>query len=399
MTGLNIMALVLSVILSWHYLMGGSMIGCGGGSPCEQVLNSRWSVLAGILPVSGLAAGVYLAFLVAGFFTGPDTEFQLRQLAWKVMLILAGAVAGSAVWFTILQKWVIGDFCPYCMTAHITGMLLSALVIWRAVCELEDDQVKKTKAAVQKLKQQQAVVPQHMISKKSSAALVLAGLGLTGIMATFQVAFTGPVAYQDGNSRENLPVFDYHSVPVVGSPDAPYIVTVLFDYNCSHCQTLHFMLNEAVERYNGKLAFALCPTPLNTACNPYIPQDAEAFKNSCELARTGLAVWLARREAFHEYGNWMFTFDSGDYWLPRSFEASKVKAAELVGKAAFDKALADPWIDEYIKDCVQVFGRTMQSGRGGIPKMIFGSKWVIPQPGNTDDLITILQESLGVPVP
>lgn len=34
LTGLNILALVLSSILICHYLKGGSMVGCGGGSPC-----------------------------------------------------------------------------------------------------------------------------------------------------------------------------------------------------------------------------------------------------------------------------------------------------------------------------------------------------------------------------
>ena len=138
LTGLNMLALVLSAILSWHYLEGGSMAGCGGGSPCEQVLNSRWSMIAGIMPVSGLAVGVYLALLIASLFIGQATETPIRRLAWSVMLILAGSVAGSAIWFTILQKWIIGDFCLYCMTTHITGLLLAVLVIWRAITESDN---------------------------------------------------------------------------------------------------------------------------------------------------------------------------------------------------------------------------------------------------------------------
>ena len=55
LTGLNMLALVLSAILRWYYLKGGSMATCGGGSSCEQVLNSRWSMIAGMIPVSGLA--------------------------------------------------------------------------------------------------------------------------------------------------------------------------------------------------------------------------------------------------------------------------------------------------------------------------------------------------------
>ena len=54
------------------------------------------------------------------------------------------------------------------------------------------------------------------------------------------------------------------------------------------------MLDEAIRRYDGKLAFALCPAPLNTQCNPYIPVDVDQFKDSCELVKTALAVWVAR---------------------------------------------------------------------------------------------------------
>src|ERR1019366_1386851 len=106
---LSTLGLALSAYLSWHYLMGGPVIGCGGGSPCDQVLNSRWSSVAGVLPISGLAAGAYLTMLVASLFIGPGTEMQVRRLAWRAMLVLVGAAAGSAVWFIIVQKWIIGS--------------------------------------------------------------------------------------------------------------------------------------------------------------------------------------------------------------------------------------------------------------------------------------------------
>ena len=125
-------ALALSAFLGWHYLMGGEMIGCGVGNACDQVLNSRWSAIGGVLPVSGLAAGAYLAMLTASLFIGPATEAPVRRLAWRAMLVLAGAAAGSAVWFIIVQKWIVGAFCPYCMATHVTGLLLGTLTVWQA---------------------------------------------------------------------------------------------------------------------------------------------------------------------------------------------------------------------------------------------------------------------------
>lgn len=159
------------------------------------------------------------------------------------------------------------------------------------------------------------------------------------------------------------------------------------------------MLNEVVSLYSGKLAFVLCPAPLNTQCNPYIPRDVDEFRNSCELAKIALAVWVADRDMFDDFENWMFTFESGDRWHPRSPETARAKAIELVGQAEFDVALSDPWIGNYLQTSVRIYSQTIQNGMGGIPKLIFGSRWVIPEPYKADDLVMILQKSLDVPRP
>ena len=225
------------------------------------------------------------------------------------------------------------------------------------------------------------------------------GLVFAGILAAFQIGFAPPAVYRDGQSQDKLPIIDYHAVPMIGTSDAPFIVNLLFDYNCPHCQQVHLILDEAVRRFNGKLGFALCPTPLNTQCNPYIPRDADEFKNSCELVKIGLAVWVAKRNAFSDFDNWMFTFESGDTWRPRSFESAKTKAIELVGKVKFDAAWTDPWIEQYLQTCVRIYGQTIKNSNGGVPKLILGSRWVIPEPRNADDLVMTLQKSLGVPKP
>ena len=399
LTGLNIVALFISLILSWHYLERGSLVGCSGGSPCEQVLNSRWSTIAGILPVSGLATGVYLAILVAGFFIGPATESPIRHLAWSAMLILVGSVAGSAIWFSFIQEQIIGNFCLYCMTMHIAGLLLSALVIWRAIKEFENHSDDLSHAYPEIDQDDSSFTPSRKNRILPIVSRSFIGLILAGILAGFQIGFTPPAVYNDGEFQENLPAVDYRNVPMVGSPDAPYIVALLFDYKCPHCQQLHLMLNEAIRRFKGKLAFALYPTPLNTRCNPYISRDVDEFKNSCELAKIALAVWLARREVFSAFDNWMFTYESGDRWHPRSLEAAKAKAVELVGKAKFDSVWNNPWIGHYMQICIRTYGQTMQGGKGGVPKLVFGAHWVIPDPNSIEDLIMILQKTLAVPQP
>lgn len=409
MTGLSALALALSVYLGWQYLLGGPAIGCGGpGSPgCDQVLKSRWSTVGGVLPVSGLGAGTYLALLVGTLSIGPATEAPVRRSAWRAMLVLVGAAAGSAVWFTIVQKWVIAAFCPYCMATHITGLLLAALVLWRAPMQLDEDSndvASMDAASVARVRSALPVrnvsrpIPRHLIGRLPAVTLTLVGVALACILAACQLGFARPAVYA-GGSQQNLPAIDPHTVPLIGSPEAPYVLKLLFDYKCPHCQQLHFMLNEAVRIYGGKLAFALCPTPLNRQCNPFIPRDVDEFRDSCELAKVGLVVWVANRDAFPAFDHWMFSFESGDRWHPRSLDAARAKAAELVGQANFDTAWSNTWINRYMQSSIRIYADTMQSGNGAIPKLVFGSRWVIPEPNDAPGLVLILQNSLAVPKP
>jgi uncharacterized membrane protein/protein-disulfide isomerase len=408
LTGLSALALALSGYLGWHFLMGGSVIGCGGGSPCEQVLGSRWSAIAGVLPVSGLAEGAYLAMLVASLFIGPATVAPVRRLAWRAMLVLVGAAAGSAVYFTILQRWVIGAFCPYCMATHITGLLLAALVIWRAPREFDGDSTdaptnpvpNATKGAMNAARvpdgSATSTSARRVIRPLPAIGLALIGVAMAGIMVVCQAAFTPAAVYRGGESQNSLPALDPHAVPLVGSPDARYVVTLLFDYNCPHCQELHSMLDEVIRRYNGQLAFALCPAPLNPECNPYIAREVDEFKDSCELARIGMAVWVANREAFPDFDRWMFSPEPGQLWHPRTVDAARAKAVELVGHAKFDAAQADSGVDRYMQTSLQIYGGT---GATAVPELVFGARWVTAEPSDADGLVLILHENLAVPRP
>ena len=198
LTGLSTLALVLSAYLSWHDLMGGTVIGCGVGSSCDQVLNSRWSSIGGIFPVSGLAAGAYLAMLVSSLFIGPATEAPVRRLAWSAMLIIVGSAAGSAVWFTIVQKWIVGAFCGYCMATHITGLLLAALVIRQAYRPWKSSDVVHSRNSFRDTLDGKRDEPR---SRLMIIVPFLIGLALAGILAACQVFITPPAVYQIGRAH------------------------------------------------------------------------------------------------------------------------------------------------------------------------------------------------------
>lgn len=123
--------LCLTSYLSWVSLTSSKIVGCGGGEvfDCSHVLQSKWSTVFGI-PVGLPAAFLYLSVLAAVVLNSLTDRKKLRQIASSV--ITAGAMAAglAAIWFILLQVFVVEHLCGYCLAAHACGLVLSAIVLW-----------------------------------------------------------------------------------------------------------------------------------------------------------------------------------------------------------------------------------------------------------------------------
>lgn len=357
---LCVIALVLSVILTVHALAGMSLIGCGAGSSCAEVTGSRWSLLMGFLPVSSLAVGVYLALLVCVLYLFFDFDTTVR----KVLLGLSAAVFLSCLWFIFLQAAKVKAFCPYCLSAHACGMLTAVLAFLSA----------------------------RDLGGKTAAWTAGAGALVTAALAVFQLLTTPSYRAQTGRSEAPLPIPAATASPVVGPEDAPVTVALLYDYRCSHCRTIHGFLDEAVAHFGGRVAFVLCPTPLSPACNPYIPAGSEdRFAGSCDLARLALGLWKADPEAFRSFDAWLFEADGKEGWYPRSPEEAEAKARELSGGIPLDGV----WTADYLSRTLELFGRTTSEGRSGIPRLVHGSSWIIPEAETPEGFIRAVEDLLS----
>lgn len=359
-------ALLLCIIMSVHSLNGAALVGCGAGSACDSVLGGRWSMLFGIFPVSGLAAGVYLAYILSYAFYMLSKDEEIKVFASKAMLLFSGAIIGSALWFIGLQIFAEGALCKYCMSAHALGIICAGFTL-------------------------AALLPGH----KPFRIWPAAGVGLAALLAVVQAITAPDSVYQDGSGDEAFPLIPAGEAPVLGNPEAEFVIDLLYDYQCSHCRKVHQMLPEIIDHFGGRVAFVLCPCPLSPKCNPYVPKEENRFEGSCDLARLALAVYQLEPEAFPAFDAWLFGADE-DSWRPRPVAEARERAAAVVGQDRLDTVLPETAISDMIRRTSDLFGRTSTSGSGGIPRFVHDYRWVVPVADKAEDLEMILADEFGI---
>ena len=357
--------LLLAGWMLFHSLSGVRLVGCGAGSSCDSVMGSPWAYVAGGVPVSLPAAVVYLLLGLCVLFLGGDSpeDRALDRFLWPFMLFLSGCIIGAALWFAWLQAFVLHAFCKYCSLLHLLGCVAAVVVFVAA-------------------------------GKSGSRRFLWLAAGLVAAagLAVFQV-FTRPEAvYDAGRTEASLPAFTDEDIPFIGSSDAPEELTLLFDFQCVHCRRLHRMLPELLSQAGGRYRIRLCPVPLSSACNPYIPSTGiDRFMGSCQLTRCALAVWYARPEAAEAY--WEYLLGEGDEHAAIAPAEAETRARDLLG-ADFAAAVQDPRIDTYLRKAEELFGRTSGGEKSGVPRLIHDQRWLVPETDRPDALLELIRSEL-----
>ena len=357
-------SLALAGWMVFHSLTGARMAGCGAGSACDSVMGSPWAYVLGGVPVSLPAAVAYLLLGVCVLFLGGDKpeDKALDRILWPLMLILSGCIIGAALWFCYLQAFVLHAFCKYCTLLHLLGTVAAVSVILAAKRD-----------------------------GKRIALPLAGGLVAAALFALVQ-SFTRPeTIYDAGRADASLPAFTDGEIPVLGAQDAAEELTLLFDFQCIHCRRLHKVLPELLDKA-GEYRIFLCPVPLSSDCNPYLPNTGiDRFAGSCPLTRYALAVWYARPGAYEPY--WDYLLGDGNERATVTPAEAEIRAREILG-ADFDTALADPRIDTYIRKAEELFGRTSNAEKSGVPRLIKGQNWLVPETEKADELLELIRLSL-----
>ena len=369
--------LALAGWMLFHSLTGVRMAGCGAGSGCDSVMGSPWAYVLGGVPVSLPAAVAYVLLALCLVFLGGESseDRSLDRPLWPMMLVLGGAILGAAIWFCYLQLFVLHAFCKYCTLLHLLGILLAGWILFSG------RSLSLSKGR-----------PERFFDRLRNRSWFAIGLLAAALFAFVQSRTLPAAAYDTGRTEAALPAFTDGEIPVLGPSDAPDELTLLFDFQCNHCRRLHQTLPDLLEKAGGQYRIRLCPVPLSSACNPYIPASGiDRFAGSCPLTRYALAVWYARPDVYEAY--WDYLLGGGDERASIAPADAEARARALLGDG-FQEAIQDPRIDAYLRKAEELFGRTSNAEKSGVPRLIHGQNWLVPETDQADELLELIRLSL-----
>ncbi len=177
---------------------------------------------------------------------------------------------------------------------------------------------------------------------------------------------------------------DIKQWPLVGSPNAKYVIVEVFDYTCPYCRENHKAVSGAMNKLGKDVALLALSVPMNSQCNPTIQTTDAAHADACELSRLSVAVWRVNPNEFGKFHEWLFSGNSTP-----SAAAAKTYAENLVGKDKLDAELAKKTASEYVAKQVELYQKI---GAGTVPKLLFPTTTVTGQVGTTDSLIQIIKQ-------
>ena len=414
--------------LAWVAIHNGPAAGCGAGSGCNAVLQSRWAYWLG-LPVSVPAVLVYLALLGSTVMLQKSPSPDDQRGSWAAIIVLSILVAGSAFWFVSLQVFIIQSFCKYCLTAHLCGFAAALLCLINIPYATDPDTPMWSTGSGKRGVPRRAIFSLALVGLAGIAVLAGGQLlvqkerNVVKVIQTTQVATAAsPTTSHSGTASQptqgsDLPaeivpqspnaqliaprtlslysnefVIKFDDVPMMGSRDAPHVIVCLLDYTCSHCRALHPILVRMSQQFSNQLGIVCLPVSLSPQCNPYIPKDFKASADACEYARLGLAVWRAKPEVYRQFDDWIFA----DVKAP-PLDKARAYAAMLVGADKLNAALQDQWVTRQIQtDCKIHRANWLAVDNSAMPQIVMGDAVSSGPINSVDHLELLLHQYLGL---
>lgn len=261
---------------------------------CDLVNSSAASELFGV-PISLLGSGYFLGLAIAALL--PSTEAQ-RPTLYRVTTLTGAAGCVYAV-YLFTQMLQLGTTCPMCYGIYMAcGLLVWAGMrgLGQSGTTLFDDlgELPSSATAVTVAGTFLVVVFLGYSTYSSSGSEVSKPVDLdkdedVDRLTTFYAPAEGPVELEGDE-------------PVLGDPNAPYMVVEYADFGCPHCAQAGEALKMLVGQH-PEIQVRFRPFPLSGACNPALPQSDIGIER-CRAAMAGECATQQGR--FWDYSSVVF---------------------------------------------------------------------------------------------
>ncbi|MEN0065562.1 MAG: thioredoxin domain-containing protein [Myxococcota bacterium] len=262
---------------------------------CDLVNSSAASEIAGV-PIALLGCGYFLGLAAAAAL---NTDEQ-RQPLFRVTLLTAAAGCLYSL-YLFSQMMQLGAICPMCYAIYMS----CGILVWAGLRGLQQtggtplDELGDTASSTS-----------FVTVFGTLVAVVLIGMSNYNSRGT-GTATAKPVDPDDADAVEQLrtmyappsgEVALQGDEPVLGDPNAPYIVLEYADFGCPHCAMAAVQLKELVKQH-PEIQVRFRPFALSGACNPALPPS----KDGIDRCRAAMAAECATNQGrFWDYSALVF---------------------------------------------------------------------------------------------
>lgn len=260
---------------------------------CDLVNSSAASEIAGI-PIALLGCGFFLGLAAATLLTTPEQRPKLFQVT-----ALTAAVGCVYSVYLASQMMALGAVCPMCYTIYMA----CGILLWAGLRGLQ----QSDKTLFDDL--QSAVASPTLVT----IAGVLLAVTLIGTSTYNGSARATPANFKldEPGAEDQLATMYANPTgsvglagdePVLGDPNAPYVVLEYADFGCPHCAQASKALKALVAR-NPDIQVQFRPFALSGACNPALPPSEEGI----DRCRAAMAAECATQQGqFWDYSGVVF---------------------------------------------------------------------------------------------
>jgi len=187
---------------------------------------------------------------------------------------------------------------------------------------------------------------------------------------------------------------DIYEHPVIGNPEAPYVVLEFASYDCPHCHQMHRSVQKAMRRYGNQVAVVVLPYPQEMDCNKEIPSLKNSITGACATARMAIGVAMIDQAKFAAFHDWLM---AGKDKPPTAAQVVQ-KAYTTMGRERMrqiPREKLQSQIAQYIDLYIKIKAKAPDPKKIGLPLLVIGDHI---NSGILEDekLFKLWEEHLGV---